>query len=181
MRQELQNIEYIERYLENSLSFADKRKFEQHLKEDAQFRAAVNLQRQLIAQVKEQAFLQDIALQHTTFLTKEQQQSKRFWWLAPIGGILILALVAAWLYSDQQIAPPIEMPITEVIVEEDTAPTVPLEELGQAPEKLVPALQTPYTTERLSANRSATITFKGTASTLTICLLYTSPSPRDRG
>lgn len=168
MRQELQNIEYIERYLENSLSLADKRKFEQHLKEDAQFRAAVNLQRQLITQVKEQAFLQDIAQQHTTFLTQEQQQSKRFWWLTPISGVLALALVAVWWFSNQQTAPPIEMPITEVVIEKGIAPIVPPEELGQAPEKLMPALQTAYTTKRLSANKSATITFKGTASTLTI-------------
>ncbi|MGH1339093.1 MAG: hypothetical protein ACRBFS_23455 [Aureispira sp.] len=166
MRQELQNIEYIERYLENSLSLADKRKFEQHLKEDAQFRAAVHLQRQLITQVKEQAFLQEIAQQHTTFLSKEQQQSKRFWWLLPIGGVLVMALIVAWWYN-QQTAPVVESPLTEVVVK-DAAPIAPPEGLGQKPEKLAPALQVPYTTERLSANRRTTITFKGTASTLTI-------------
>lgn len=163
MRQELQNIEYIERYLEDSLSQADKRKFEQHLKEDAQFRAAVNLQRQLVTQVKEQAFLKDIALQHTTFIAQEQQQKQHFWWLLPIGSLLVLALVGAWWYNQQPA--PVEETVTALTQEVLVAPIL---SLGQAPELLAPALQAPYTIEQRSANRTATITFQGTASTLTI-------------
>lgn len=164
MRQELQNIEYIERYLENSLSKADKRKFEQHLKEDAQFRAAVNLQRQLVAQIKEQAFLQDIAQQHSSFLAQEQQQSNRFWWLLPVSGlVLVLALGTAWWYHYSAPAP--EPAVVEQSIEQ---PPTPPEQLGQAPEQLMPSLQPSYTLVQLSANRKTTISLKGSASTLTI-------------
>lgn len=165
MRQELQNIEYIERYLENSLSPSDKRKFEQHLKEDAQFRAAVNLQRQLIEQVKEQAFLQDIAQHHRDFLAQEKQSTSGFGWALPIGGLLLLALVGAWWYQ-QSNAAPVPPPLSEQVVEE--TPELPVEELRQAPQQLAPALQTPYLVQQLSANRTATFAFKGSPSTLTI-------------
>lgn len=165
MRQELQNIEYIERYLENSLSKADKRKFEQHLKEDAQFRAAVNLQRQLVAQIKEQAFLQDIAQQHTAFLAQEQQQSNHFWWLLPVSGlVLVLALCTAWWFYQSTPAPE---PAT-VVEQSIQQPPTPPEQLGQAPEQLMPALQPSYTIAQLSANRKTTLQLKGSASTLTI-------------
>lgn len=164
MRQELQNIEYIERYLENSLNKADKHKFEQHLKENAQFRAAVNLQRQLVEQVKEQAFLQDIAQEHTSFLAQEQQKSKRFWGFLPLGGILIAILLGTWWYYSQQDALPVVEPIEAPVEESPVIPTT----LGQAPEQLTPNFQTSYITERLSANRTTTLNFKGSASSITI-------------
>ena len=164
MRQELHNIEYIERYLENSLSKADKRKFEQHLKEDAQFRAAVNLQRQLVAQIKEQAFLQDIAQQHTAFLAQEQQQNNRFWWLLPVSGLmLVLALGTAWWFYQATPTPP-----TTVVEQSIEQPPTPPDQLGKAPEQLMPALQPSYTIAQLSANRKTTIQLKGSESTLTI-------------
>ncbi len=165
MRQELQNIEYIERYLENALSRADKRKFEQHLKEDAQFRAAVNLQRQLVEQIKEQAFLQEITQQHLHFVSQEQQQRKNFWWLLPIGSLVVVALLGAWWYNQQLPATPIDNLAEQTVA---TSPVEPAPILGVAPQALAPALQTGYTIVPLSANRTATIKFEGTASTLTI-------------
>lgn len=100
MRQELKNIEYIERYLENTLNAADKYMFEQHLLKDAEFRAAVNFQKMLLNQLKEEAFLEDITDYHFDFIASERVKPARFirrfgWFILffIITGITILGLI----------------------------------------------------------------------------------------
>ncbi|BDS13310.1 hypothetical protein [Aureispira anguillae] len=97
MRRELENIEYIERYLENTLSRADRYKFEQYMQQDAAFKQTVELQRQIIAQLKEEAFLMDVTTQHQHFIQQESKSIFRFIWVIP-PVLLILGVLTGWWY-----------------------------------------------------------------------------------
>lgn len=99
MRQELQNIEYIERYLEGSLSPEDRHKFEQHLQEDPQFQKAVELQRSVVAQLKEEAFIADFSAYHEQMSQVQPAASKWRWMLLGFTILLLLGGIVYWQYG----------------------------------------------------------------------------------
>lgn len=161
MRQDLQNIEYIERYLENDLNNIEKRKFEQHMKKDAGFKAAVKFQRQMVSQLKEEAFLLDVASYHQEF-TQAPPKVKRLspWWIIlPV--LMLVSIPLLWyalsspsietgnLVTEQIVVPP--------VVETETAPPVQLE-----------AFKTTFISKKVSARKGATIHLKKSKSTLYI-------------
>lgn len=163
MRQELQNIEYIERYLENDLSSAEKRKFEQHMKEDAGFKAAVKLQRQVVKQLKEEAFLLDVADYHQEFM-QEAPTSKGLspWWF--ILPILILGSIPLLWYALSSPS------ITQNLLTEEQI-VVPskmeMEIVSEAPAQLK-AFETNFISKKVSARKGAIINLKKSKSTLYI-------------
>lgn len=160
MRQELQNIEYIERYLENDLNNAEKRKFEQHMKEDAGFKAAVNLQRQVVNQLKEEAFLLDVADYHQEFI----QPSKKGWRLSPWWIILpVLTLISVSLIWHFMPSSETSIPLTtEQVVLPSTIETV-----TAAPAQLK-AFEIAFISKKVSARKGAVIQLKKSKSTLYI-------------
>src|SRR5688572_9039243 len=102
MRQELQNIEYIERYLENKLSGSDKHKFEQLLKSDPDFKNAVELQRQIVGQLKEEAFLADIGAFHQEYISKPNHNYTKIWGLLGLSVLIISSLsIGWWVYANR--------------------------------------------------------------------------------
>lgn len=163
MRQELQNIEYIERYLENDLSNAEKRKFEQHMKEDAGFKAAVKLQRQVVKQLKEEAFLLDVADYHQEFM-QEAPTSKglSLWWF--ILPILILGSIPLVWYALSSTNTTQNLLTEEQIV---VPPKVEMEIESEAPAQLK-AFETNFISKKVSARKGAIINLKKSKSTLYI-------------
>lgn len=161
MRQELQNIEYIERYLENGLSSIEKRKFEQHMNEDEGFKQAVNLQRQIINQLKEEAFLSDVANYHQEFI-QHHTKPKRFspWWI--ILPILCLISIPIIWYN----LPPQETKSVAIVKEVKNTP-IKATKAEAAPAQLK-AFQTAFVTKKISARKGATIQLKASKSTLYI-------------
>ena len=160
MRQDLQNIEYIERYLENDLSNVEKRKFEQHMKQDAGFKTAVKLQRQIVKQLKEEAFLLDLSDYHQEY-TKQPQKVKRLslWWM--ILPLLILGSLPLLWYA---LSPTETVPVTtEQIV---LAPS--LETESTAPPAQLKAFETAFVSKKVRARKGATIALKNSKSTLYI-------------
>jgi hypothetical protein len=166
MRQELQNIEYIERYLENDLSRSEKRKFEQHMKKDAGFKDAVNLQRQMVSHLKEEAFLLDVAEYHQEFM-QQPPKVKRLspWWI--ILPVLILGSLPLLWYALS--APPTTTTTTTEVLttEQITTPPSTIEVEAAAPAQLK-AFETTFVSKKVSARKGATINLKQSNSTLYI-------------
>lgn len=164
MRQELQNIEYIERYLENGLNNIEKRKFEQHMKENAGFKEAVNLQRQVVNQLKEDAFLLDVADYHQEF-SQQHLKSKRIspWWI--ILPILVLISIPLIWYATTFLIP------TESIQEATITSTLPVT-ITKAVADEVPAqlkaFEAKFVSKKVSTYKETTISFKNSKSTLYI-------------
>ncbi len=161
MRQELQNIEYIERYLENDLSNIEKRKFEQHMKEDAGFKAAVNLQRQVVRQLKEEAFLLDVSNYHQDF-TKPSPKVKRLspWWII----LPVLTLISIPLVWYTMSAPKVET--SDLTTEQIVVP--PIIETEMAAPAQLKAFETSFVSKKVSVQKGAIIQLKKSKSTLYI-------------
>jgi hypothetical protein len=161
MRQELQNIEYIERYLENDLNSIEKRKFEQLLKEDAGFKAAVNLQRQIVNQLNEEAFLLDVLDYHQEF-TKPSQKVKRLspWWIIlPVLSLLSIPLI--WFAMSSTATEP-----TALTTEPISVP--PITESEEAAPMQLKAFETAFVSKKISTRKGATIHLNQSKSTLYI-------------
>lgn len=164
MRQELQNIEYIERYLENDLSSSEKRKFEQHMKQDAGFKAAVKLQRQVVNQLKEEAFLLDVADYHQEFMHPPQKVKRLSpWWI--ILPVLILVSIPLLWYALS--SPPATTETLSLTTEQVVVPPMVVETESVAPAQLK-AFETTFVSKKMSARKGATINLKKSNSTLYI-------------
>ncbi|CAA6824030.1 MAG: Unknown protein [uncultured Aureispira sp.] len=164
MRQELQNIEYIERYLENDLNNIEKRKFEQHMKQDAGFKAAVKLQRQIVSQLKEEAFLLDLADYQQEF-TQQPPKGKRIspWWI--LLPLFILGSLPVLWYALSTASTPTEINTltTEHI---SLPPSVEME--SSLPPPQLKAFETNFVSKKVRAQKGATIYLKKSKSTLYI-------------
>lgn len=161
MRQELQNIEYIERYLENDLNSIEKRKFEQLLKEDAGFKAAVNLQRQIVNQLNEEAFWLDVLDYHQEF-TNPSQKVKRLspWWIIlPVLSLLSIPLI--WFAMSSTATEP-----TALTTEPISVP--PITESEEAAPMQLKAFETAFVSKKISTRKGATIHLNQSKSTLYI-------------
>ena len=166
MRQELQNIEYIERYLENQLNSSDKYKFEQHMQEDPGFREAVELQRQIVEQLKEDAFLADVSAYHQEFIQQHNNNTQnRLWFIIipSIFGLLLLTSIALWWIQPNNEVTELSTPPTlkEELVEADV-----LEE--EESKVVAEAFETPFVKKRVKASEGATIKLRHSNSTLHI-------------
>lgn len=161
MRQNLQNIEYIERYLENDLNSIEKRKFEQHMKKDAGFKTAVKLQREIVSQLKEEAFLLDFADYHQEF-TQQPPKIKRLssWWVI-LPGFILVSIPLLWYVMSSSLSETKTL-VTEQLV---VLPTVETE--AAAPAQLK-AFKTTFVSKKVSARKGATIHLKKSKSTLYI-------------
>ncbi|WP_430409448.1 hypothetical protein [Kordia sp.] len=92
MRPELKTIEYIERYLTNTLNDTEKQAFEERMATNPEFRNDVELQQQLIHS------LERISLQHTI---QNAQQTYYFWKLLKLIGLIgipIVLILIAWFF-----------------------------------------------------------------------------------
>lgn len=174
MRQELKNIEYIERYLEDNLSILDRRKFEQLMREDDNFKADVDLQRQIVSQLKEEAFLADVSAYHQEFLKQEKSGIPKYFWLALFPIVLLSICFGVWyVYQDSTQADQPQPVISEVMESnmvdeiEDNTPTVePVKtSVVEARQK---AFETKFVTKKVSARNGASIQLKGSSSVLHI-------------
>ncbi len=170
MRQELQNIEYIEHYLEGALSNADKYKFEQLMQEDSDFKKAVELQRQIISQLKEEAFLADVSAYHEEFMTQNRSSNWRFWLLVPV--LLLTATLLVWwaLFSpaaEEQAAgiTPQELSNSNHNINQENIKPYKADATFFAETK---AFQTPFISKKIIANEGATFQLKGSKSVLHI-------------
>jgi len=173
MRQELKNIEYIERYLEDNLSTADRRKFERLMEEDAHFKADVDLQRQIVSQLKEEAFLTEVSAYHQEFLKQEKNGIPKHFWLALFPMLFLSACFGVWYFYQHTITPQEPAIITEIVT-----PTTAPEDVVEAPATVEPkesvlavrqkAFETQFVTKRISARNGASIQLKGSNSVLHI-------------
>jgi hypothetical protein len=161
MRQELQNIEYIERYLENDLNIIEKRKFEKHMKEDPGFKAAVNLQRQVVVQLKEEAFLLDVFDYHQEFINPSKVKRLSPWWII----LPVLTLISIPLIWYAMSSPNTKTP---VLTTEQIVLPPPVEEKETAAPAQLKAFETSFISKKVSARKGATINLKKSNSTLYI-------------
>lgn len=156
MRSELHHIEKIEQFLANKLPQKEQEAMQKRMQQDSQFRAEVDFQAQLIAQIKESAFLDDIKAYHQTYLAGQPKASgKRYWWVI---GLLIGVMavgVVAWLSR-----PPVEGVDGQVILEKssksDLIPIPPTQ------------FEVPFQQISVRNSKGATIQLKGVGSVLHI-------------
>lgn len=166
MRQELENIEYIERYLENTLNRADKHKFEQYMEQDASFRETVNLQRQITNQVKEEAFLIDVSAYHQQFIQQKAGISIHPLWLLLPFSLIAICLVGWWYTQTPTTKKSVPAPITT----KTQIPTI-TEVLATKNETAIVqanAFKPAFVSKKVSARKGATIQLKGSNSILSI-------------
>lgn len=163
MRQELENIEYIERYLEGSLSKADEHKFKQYMQNDAGFKAAVDLQRQITTQLKEDAFLTDVSAYHQDFLALESK--KQLYKKGLISSILILSVaLLAWWYWSTRVITLTSAPLPPTPSAPSTSNAVPATSF----EEQIKPFETAFISKKITARQGATISLKHSKSTLYI-------------
>lgn len=157
MRQELQNIEYIERYLENKLSGSDKYKFEQLLKSDPDFRNAVELQRQIVGQLKEEAFLADIGAFHQEYISQPKYNYAKIWGLLGLAVFTISSLsIGWWIYSNRSTQENVLVAKKEIIQTTNTT-----EENSEALALQIKAFDTPFATRKVKAQNGGSIQLSG--------------------
>lgn len=172
MRKELHHIANIERYLDGALNASERRAFEQQLRTDASLRADVQLQRQLVQRLREEAFLADVSAQHQAFTAREQtataplSPSRPNWLLSGLLLLLVGSGVGIFYYYWAGAG--------AVKAAEDTLPTVVEEPMrmptqaSSAPEQLAAAFQPTYQRQRMHAKRTQTISLQGLNAILTI-------------
>ncbi len=97
MRSELNQIEYIERYLEGKLSSNEESLFEEMLKTDESLRANTELQKQLSERIKVNAFRNEIIDFHSAFVAKKVWSFKGVW-LNVFIGFLLVGTTSASIY-----------------------------------------------------------------------------------
>ncbi len=168
MRQELKNIEYIENYLEGSLSKLDKHKFEHHMRENKEFESAVELQKQITEQLKEEAFLNDVSVYKKTFIDPSDNPSifktKGFWFTIP-PFLLLIALLLLWNNNKSENNLNVEINPTSEIINTETETEIIDKNLSPANTN---AFQTAYISKNLPAGNDAVIQLKGSNSVLHI-------------
>jgi len=164
MRKELENIEYIEHYLEGKLSNSDSNKFEQHMIEDPGFKEAVDLQRQITGRLKEDAFLADVASYHKEFLAQEKGGRQLGLWLIIPTLLLSTVLVIWWAIQ----APENNRILNNTFIEETTNTTdnTIANQDEKALEITTTAFQTNFISKKINARKGATINLKGSESVL---------------
>ena len=167
MRQELENIQYIEKYLEGALEFEDKQKFEQHLEENLQFKQDVLLQIQIIQNLKEEAFLKNISEFHHQYINQSPKDSfpatKYILW------VLLFALLGAaiWKFTTSFTTEPNPLkPQQEIIPTKPVLTTENVKPDYRARVATLQAFQTPFNAVRLYG--AATIRLEGSNSILSI-------------
>lgn len=169
MRPELRHIEHIERYLEGQLSPAERRAFEQRLASDAHFRAEVHLQRDLVHQLNESAFLADIAAEHAAYVAQQAEPAahtgRQRWWWGALALLIGLGGGGLWWLIQQ---PPALQPVAAVPVDDTALPSATPTVAAQAPERWMPAAQVPFLMERLSAQYPKSITLSSIKGRLSI-------------
>ncbi len=160
MRQELKNIEYIEHYLEGSLSKADEYKFEQYMQENPDFEETVELQRQLTEQLKEEAFLNDVSAFHQNFSKTGSTSSgnKSLWFFASALLLLISASIW-WLINYNSTQPLTNTTETNIKVTEKNPPILPAN---------IKAFQTPFISKKIRTNTRMSIPLQGSNTVLHI-------------
>lgn len=97
MRSELNQIEYIERYLEGKLSVNEESLFEEMLKTDESLRTNTELQKQLSERIKVNAFRNEIMDFHAAFAAKKPWSFKGVW-LNVFIGFLLVGTTSASIY-----------------------------------------------------------------------------------
>ena len=167
MRQELENIQYIEKYLEDKLDFQEKQKFVQHLQENRPFKEALELQQQIVHQLKEEAFLQDIGAFHHQ--NTNHQNKSNFSGLKYIGLAIFLVLFLAILWmlnTPSKIGTDSEFTEQKsILISSNSQAESAIDSPLEIPAR-IQSLQTPYQTIRL--NGAATLRLKGSNSILSI-------------
>lgn len=157
MRQELQNIEYIERYLENKLSGSDKYKFEQLLKSDPDFKNAVELQRQIVGQLKEEAFLADIGAFHQEYIAQPKYNYAKIWGLLGLSVLVISSLsIGWWIYANQTTQENVLVAKKEII-----QTTNKTEENSEVLALQIKAFETPFASRKVKAQNGGSIQLSG--------------------
>lgn len=166
MRPELQHIEQIERYLEGRLSSSEKQEFERKMAANTTLRADVQLQKQVVRQVRETAFLAELKQAHQTFAPPPSHLSNRRprW----IWSSLLLLLLGAGIWWAIRPTPPIppvaaqEMPLPSE--QPSTTPVLS----SAAPEQWFTNAQTPYHRKHLAAQSAQRVVLQGMNATLSI-------------
>jgi hypothetical protein len=97
MRSELNQIEYIERYLEGKLTPNEQSLFEEMLSTDESLRQNTELQKQLADRIKVNAFRNEIAGFHATYTAKKVWSFKAIW-LNVFIGFLLVGTTSASIY-----------------------------------------------------------------------------------
>lgn len=109
MRDELQRIEQIERYLEGNMSAEEKTGFEQEMSGDPQLQNDVKLQQDLMQGIKRQALRTDIQQAHQRFVNGGAGggngnffSSAKFFW--SLGGLAVLTVGLLWYFVGRGLA-----------------------------------------------------------------------------
>lgn len=106
MRDELQNIERIERYLEGKMTGEEKEAFETEMANDPDLKNDVDIQKQLQDGIKRQALKAEIQKAHERFVSSGGGASGNFLtstkFLAALAGAIIVATAAYFLVPSQQ-------------------------------------------------------------------------------
>lgn len=166
MRPELKHIEQIERYLEGDLNSSEKREFERKMAADATLRADVQLQRQVVQQVRETAFLAELEQAHQTFAhAPSHTTTPRPRWVWSSLLLLLLGASGAGIWWTTHSTSSIPVVEQEVLLPSAT-PTPAV--TSAVPEQWLANAQTPYHRKRLTAQSAQHVVLQGINATLSI-------------
>src|SRR6478735_10970344 len=98
MRNELDQIQYIENYLNGKLTADEQVQFENQLKTDENLRANTELQKQLTERIKINAFRNEVMLFHEQLGAKVTSWSLKGIWLNSLLGVLLVGSLSAGVY-----------------------------------------------------------------------------------
>ncbi len=99
MRNELEEIENIEKFLQNKLEGDDLRAFEQKMQEDAAFKQKVNLQKSLVQRIQHQALFEKIEQAHQRNTGKLQFHKQ---WSTYVVGVSLIALIGLLFFNTSE-------------------------------------------------------------------------------
>jgi hypothetical protein len=161
MRSELRHIERIEQFLANKLPKKEQEAMQKQLQQDSQLRAEVDFQAQLVSQLKENAFLEDIKNYHNTHIKNFPPiKNKRHWWVLALTLGAFAVLILAWFNR-----PPVEGNLQQIQLNEDEYQAIQTEGMTT----LDPSqFEVPFQQETIRNERGTTIVLNNTGSSLHI-------------